>query len=137
MLIHNINLTGCRKSVCCLQLLVFLEILLRFGIGGSRFFPRIAATMISKRFCEIAYKSVLLNVMENMKERWLIFYLNLLFTHLVKGPWRSRGCNQKYLGNRLLMTCFFWLLMIICDYFPSVFQYCAKEGIVVEISEVS
>ena len=69
MLLHNINLTGRRKDACCLQLLVFLEIesLLRFDIGGPRFFPRIAATMISKHFCVIEYKSVLLNVIEKMK----------------------------------------------------------------------
>ena len=129
LLIHNIKLTGHRKSACCLQLLVFLEIrsLLCFGIGRSRFFPRVAATMISKRFCEIAFESVLLNVMENMKERWLVFCLSLLFTHLVKGLGRAGGWNKKYLGNRLLVTWFFWLLMIICDYFSSVFCILPKK----------
>ena len=60
--------------------------LLRFGIGGPRFFPRVAATMTSKRLCEVGFKSVLLNVIENMKYRWLVFYLSLIFTDLVKGP---------------------------------------------------
>ena len=59
------------------------------------FLQGFASTMISKRFGEIGYKSVLLNVIENMKYRWLIFYLSLLFTHLLKGPWRMRGWNQK------------------------------------------
>ena len=69
MLNHNIKLIGHRKSASCLQLLVFLEIesLLRFGIRGPRFFPRVAVTMITKRFCEIGYNSVLLNVIENIK----------------------------------------------------------------------
>ena len=63
LLIHNTNLTGHRRSAWCLRLLVFLEIwpcndisLLRFGIGGPRFFLRIAATMISKRFVKLGIK---------------------------------------------------------------------------------
>ena len=55
LLIHNVNLTGHRKSACFLQLLVFLQIesLLRFGIGSPRFFSRVAGTMISKRFVKL------------------------------------------------------------------------------------
>ena len=55
LLIHNINLTGHRKSACCLRLLVFLEIwvILSFGVGGLRIFPSSAATMISKRFVKL------------------------------------------------------------------------------------
>ena len=34
----------------------FPELLLRFGIGGPRFFPRVAATMISKRFMKLGIK---------------------------------------------------------------------------------
>ena len=49
------------------------------------------------------------------------------------GPWRTRGWNQKQLGNRLLVTWLFWLYMIIYDHFSSV---CAKEGLVVETSQV-
>ena len=48
LLIHNIKLTGHRKSACSLQLLVFLEIWVI-----APFFPRFAATMISKRFVKL------------------------------------------------------------------------------------
>ena len=58
LLIHKINLTCHRKSACCLQLLVFLEIESSFhlGIGGPRYFPKVAATMISKRFVILGIK---------------------------------------------------------------------------------
>ena len=48
-------------------------------------------------------------------------------THLVKGPWRTGGWSQKQLGNRLLVTWFFWLRMIIYDYFSSVFCIVPKK----------
>ena len=51
-----------------------------------------------------------------------LYYLSLLFTHLVKEPWRTGGWNQKYLGNRLLVIWFFWLHMIIYD-------YCFRAGV--------
>ena len=41
--------------------------LLRFGIGGLSFFPKVTATIISKRFYEIGYKNLLLNIIENKK----------------------------------------------------------------------
>ena len=58
LLIHNINLTGHRKSACCLQLLVFLEIwvIAPFWYWRTRFFPRIAATMISSVFVKLRIK---------------------------------------------------------------------------------
>ena len=45
----------------------------------------------------------------------------------MKGPWRTGGWNQKQLGNRLLVTWFFWLHMIIYDYFSSVFCIVPKK----------
>ena len=97
LLIHNINLTGIERVhvVYSSWFSWRYESLLRFDIGGPRFFPRVATTMISKCFCEIRYKSVLLNVIENMKYRWFVYYSSLLFTHLVKGAWRTEGWNQK------------------------------------------
>ena len=53
--------------------------------------------------------------------------LSLLFIHLVKGPWRTGGWTQKLLGNRLFVTRFFWLHMIIYDYFSSVFCIVSKN----------
>ena len=45
----------------------------------------------------------------------------------MKGPWKTGGCNQKRLGNRPLVTWFFWLHMIIYDYFSSVFCIVPKK----------
>ena len=53
---HNINLAGHRKSASWSSWRY--ESLLRFGIGGLRFFPRFVDTMISKHFdklCIIEY----------------------------------------------------------------------------------
>ena len=73
------------------------ESLLRFGIGGPRFFPRVAATMISKRFLKLRMKVyfwMLWKIWSKIWKIWrLVFYLSLLFTHLVNGPWRTRGWN--------------------------------------------
>ena len=96
LLIHNINLTGHRKSACYLQLLVFLEIwvIVPFRHWRTRAFPKGFCHHDFKAFCEIGYKSVLLNIIKNINWRWLVYYLSLLFTHLVKGFWRMGGWNQ-------------------------------------------
>ena len=44
-----------------------------------------------------------------------------------EGPWRTEGWNQKQLGNLLLVTWFFWLQVIIYDYFSSVFCIVTKK----------
>ena len=41
--------------------------------------------------------------------------------------WRMEGWNQKQLGNHLLVAWFFWLHMIIYDYFSSVFVLCQSK----------
>ena len=53
LLIHNINLTVHRKSVCNSWFPWRHESSLRFGIGGPRFSPRVAATRISKHFVNL------------------------------------------------------------------------------------
>ena len=45
----------------------------------------------------------------------------------MKEPWKTGGWNQKYLGNRLLVSWSFWLHMIIYDYFSSVFCVVTKK----------
>ena len=102
-LIHNIIW---QKSAFCLRLLVFLETSLRFGIGGPRFFPRVAATMISKRFVELGIIVFTLECYRKYEVK-KIRILSLLFKHLVKGPWRTGEWNRKYLGNRL------WISLLI------------------------
>ena len=95
LLIHSINLAGLRKSACSLQLLVFLEIWVigPFWHWKTQVFPKSWCHHDLKAFCEIGYKSVLLNIIE----------------------------------NRLLVTWFFWLHMIIYDYISSVFCIVPKK----------
>ena len=66
--IHNINLTDHRKSVYCLQLLVFLEIwaIAQFWDWRAQVFPKGCCHEDLKAFCEIGYKIVLSIIIENM-----------------------------------------------------------------------
>ena len=102
-LIHNVNLTVHRKSACFLRLLVFLETWVDalFSHWRSQVFPKDRCRHDLKGFCESEYNNLFRNIIENMKKRWLVYYLSLLFTHLMKGPWITGWWNQKYLGNRL------------------------------------
>ena len=69
LVIHNINLAGHRNSACCLQLLGFLEIWVNalFWHWKTQNFPKGCCHHDLKAFCETGYKSVLLNIIENMK----------------------------------------------------------------------
>ena len=69
LLIHNINLTGHRKSACFLQLLVFLEIqvIALFWHWRTQVFPKGCCHHDLKALCETGYKSVFSNITENMK----------------------------------------------------------------------
>ena len=117
LLIYNINMTGHRKSACCLQLLIFLEIwvIAPFWHWRTQVFAKGCCHHDLEAFCEIGYKSVLLNIIEKNEG----YSLSLLFTHLVKGHWRT--------GNRLLVTWFFWCHMIIYDCFSSIFCIVPKK----------
>ena len=93
LLIHNIHLTGHRKSACCLQLLVFLEIWVIAPFWHcchhdlKAFFVRLRIKV---------YFWMLWKIWSKIWKIWrLAFYLSLLFTHLVEGPWRTRVWNQK------------------------------------------
>ena len=68
-LIDNINLTSHIKIACCLQILVFLEIRVfaLFCHRRSQVFSISCCHHDLKAFCEIGYKNVLLNIIENMK----------------------------------------------------------------------
>ena len=69
LLIYNINLTGHRKSACCLKLLVFLEIWVIAPFQHWRFqvFSKDCFHHDLKAFCETGYNSVVLNIIESMK----------------------------------------------------------------------
>ena len=101
LLIHNINSTVLRKSSCCLRLLVFLDtwVIAPFWHWRSQVFPKGRCHHDFKAFCESGHNNLFKNIIENMKQRWLVYYLCLLFTHLMKGPWNTGCWNQQYLGN--------------------------------------
>ena len=82
LLIHNINLTGHRKSACCLQLLVLLEIwvIAPFWHWRTQVFTKGFCHHDHKVFCEAGYKSVLLNIIENK-------------------PWGTFKCLERALKN--------------------------------------
>ena len=58
LLVYNFNLTGHRKSACCLQLLVFPEVwvIAPFWHCRTQVFPWVAATIVSKRFVKLGIK---------------------------------------------------------------------------------
>ena len=68
-LIHNINLTGQRKSACCLWSLVNLEVCVfsPFYHCRSQVFSKGCCHHALKAFWENGYNSVLLNIIENIK----------------------------------------------------------------------
>ena len=100
LLIHNVSLTVHRKSACCLRLLVFLETwAIVLWNWRSHIFPKGRCHHDLKAFCESGHNNLFKNIIENMKQRWLVYYLCLLFTHLMKGPWNTGCWNQQYLGN--------------------------------------
>ena len=92
LLIHNINLTGYRKSACYLRLLVFLEtwVIAPFWHWRSQVFPKDHCHHNLKAFCESGHNNLLKNIIENMKWRLLVYYLSLSFTHHLKGLWITR-----------------------------------------------
>ena len=137
LLIHNINLTGHRKSACCLQLLVFLEIwvIAPFWHWRTQVFPKGCCHHDLKAFCKIGYKSVLLNIIENMKMTRILFKFIIYpscESVLKNGRVKSKIAWKSSFGDMIFLTShdYIWLLFIC-------FLYCAKEGIVVEISKMS
>ena len=109
--------------------------LLRFGIAGPRFFPSVAATMTSKRFCEIAYKCTF-ECYGNYEVKITRILLKIIFYSSCERALKNERVKSKIVGkssfgDMIFLTShdYIWLLFIC-------FLYCAKEGIVVEISEV-
>ena len=95
------------ESACYLRLLVFLEIesLLRSGIAGPRFFPRVIATMISKCFVKlgiIVYFGISQKIWS--KDGSLPNYISLLITFLWKGLQEREG---KIKNRKLSLNFFF------------------------------
>ena len=94
LLIDNINLTGHRKSACCLQVLVFLEIwvIAPYLHCRTQVFPK-PCCHHDQRFVKLGIKVYFFEYYRNKKQRWLVYYLSLSFSHLVKGPLSAAFCN--------------------------------------------
>ena len=95
------------------------ESLLLFGIGGPRFFPRVAATMISKCFVKLGIK--------------VYFWIYPSCERALKnGRVKPKIVRKSSFGDMIFLTShdYIWLLFIC-------FLYCTKEGVVVKISKVS
>ena len=92
LLIHIISLTGHRKSASCLQLLVS-------ALEDPGFSQRLLPPWSQSVFVKLRMKVYFWMFWKIWNKIWkiwrLVFYLSLLFTHLVKGSWRTRGRNQK------------------------------------------
>ena len=89
LLIYNINLKIHRKSACCLRLLVFLETWVITPFWHWRFIPNGRCLYDLQAFCEPGHNNLFKNTIENMKYRWVVYYLSLLFTYLMKRPWST------------------------------------------------
>ena len=97
LLIHNISSIGHGKSFPGDTSIA------PFWHRGPRLFPRVTTTKGLKTFCEFRYMIIYLRILYKIwsKGDWLVYYLSLLFTHLLKRSWSMGRQNQKYLRNRL------------------------------------
>ena len=128
MLIHNINLIGHRKSACCLQHLVFLEIwvIALFWYWRTQVFPSGCCHHALKAFeCYGKYEVKVTRILFK-------FIYPSCKKALKSERMKSKIVGKLSFGDFIFLTShdYIWLLSIC-------FLYCAKEGIVVEISEVS
>ena len=108
LVIHNINLTGHRKSGCCLQLLFFLKIWV-IAPGNPVF---------SQKLLQPWSQNVLWNWVKKYTFEYYGKYevkmIRILFKFII-----YPSCERALKNGRV--TWFFWLHMIIYDQFSSVF----------------
>ena len=48
-------------------------------------FPKGRSHHDLKAFCESRHNNLFKNIIENINQRWLVYYLSLLFSHLMEG----------------------------------------------------
>ena len=127
-LIHNINLTRHRKSACCLQLLVFLEIwvIALFWHWRTKVFPKGCCHHDLKALW-IGYKSVNFEYYRKYEVNMARILFNFIIYPSCERVLKKGRVKSKIVGNRLLMTWFFWLHRIINDYFSCVFYIVPKK----------
>ena len=97
LLIHNIYLTGHRKSACCPRLFVFMEtwVITLFWHWRSQVFSMGYLHHDLKAFCESGHNNFIKNIIENMKWRWLVYYLSLLFFLFFERALKQRMVKSK------------------------------------------
>ena len=108
MLIHNINLIGHRKSAYCPRLLVFMKICIIVPLWhlSSQVFSKGCCHHDLNTFCETGCNNVLLNNIENMKLRWVVYHLSLLLYILWKDLEEQKVKSKT--ENRL------WASFLVC-----------------------
>ena len=121
-LIHNINLTGHRKSACCIQLLVFLEIwvIAPFCHWRTQVFSKSCCHHDLKAFFEIGYKSV---ATFEYYRKYEVKMARILFKFIIypsceralkNGRVKSKIVTKSSFVNMIFFTShnFIWLLFI-------------------------
>ena len=111
-----------------------LESLVRFDNEGPRFFSRIAATMISKRFVKLGVKAYFWIYKYEVKITRILFNFVIYSSWdrtLKKGRVKLKIVRKSSFGDIIFLTshAYIWLLFFC-------FLCCAKGGIVAEISKV-
>ena len=103
MCIYNINLTGHKKSACCLWLLVFMEIcvIAPFWHWGSQDFPKRCRHQDFKALSETGYKSVLLNIIYRKYEVKMTRILFQFMIYLSCERALKNGRVKSQIENRL------------------------------------
>ena len=105
---HNINLTGHRKSACCLGLLVSLEIWVIAEIWHwrSQGFPKGCCHHDLKVFCKTGYNSILLNIIKKyeVKMTHILFrFIIYLSCGRTLRNWRLKSKIRNRLWTSLLV----------------------------------
>ena len=139
MLIHKINLTGHRKSACCLQLLVFLGIwvIAPFWHWRTQVFPRGCCHHDLKAFLwNWVWKCFFVCYRKYEVKMTRILLKFIIYPScerdLKNGRVKLKILRKLSFGDMTFLTShdYIWLFFIC-------FLCCAKEGIIVEISKVS
>ena len=69
-----------------------------------------------KAFCESGRNNLFKSIIENIKYRWLVYYLSLLFTHLYERVLNHRMLKSKIFGKSSLNVSFGQGSCIISDF---------------------
>ena len=110
--------TSCLFNACCLRLLVFLEtwVVAPFWHWRSLVFPKGCCHYDLKAFCISGHNNLVKNIIENMKWRWIVYYLSLLFTYLYERALNHKMVKLKIFGELSLNFSFGKRSYLISDF---------------------